>query len=131
MLTDNPTAPLILIVEDDTNHADLIQRSFEESPEEYRLEIVGGIRAAMIATERHSPALILTDYRLPDGDGSELVLNAAESWPVIIMTSHGSEQVAVESMKIGAYDYIVKSPEVFGNLSGTVKYALRPPSKRM
>ena len=124
MLTDNHTAPLILIVEDDSNHAELIQRSLEESPEEYRLEIVGSIRAAMIATERHSPALILTDYRLPDGDGSELVLNAAGSWPVIIMTSHGSEQVAVESMKIGAHDYIVKSPEAFGNLSGTVKYAL-------
>ena len=38
MLTDNPTAPLILVVEDDS-HALLIQRSFEDVPDEYRLAV--------------------------------------------------------------------------------------------
>lgn len=125
MLTDIMTAPLILVVEDDTNHAELIQRSFEEAPAEYRLEIVGTIRDARMAIGRHSPGLVLTDYRLPDGDGSELVVMAAASWPVIIMTSHGNEQVAVEAMKIGAQDYIVKSPEAFESLPRTVSFALK------
>ncbi|NTV49665.1 MAG: response regulator [Geobacteraceae bacterium] len=124
MLTDNSAAPLILIVEDDINHAELILRSFDDAAEEYRLEVVSTITAARMATEKQSPGLIITDYRLPDGDGSELVSLAAGSWPVILMTSHGSEQVAVEAMKIGAQDYIVKSPENFANLPGTVKYAL-------
>ena len=124
MLTDNGDAPLILIVEDDNNHAELIQRSFEESQEEYRLEIVGTICDAKTASERLSPSLVLTDYRLPDGDGSQLVVLAAGAWPVVMMTSHGSEQVAVEAMKIGAQDYIVKSPETFERLANTVKYAL-------
>jgi PAS domain S-box-containing protein len=124
MLTDNSDAPLILIVEDDNNHAELIRRSFEDVVEEYRLEIAGCICDAKRAAQNHAPSLVLTDYRLPDGDGSEMVVMAAGQWPVIIMTSHGSEQVAVEAMKIGAQDYIVKSPETFDNLSVTVKYAL-------
>lgn len=124
MLTDSRTAPLILIVEDDSNHAELIQRSFEEAPEEYRLKIVGTICDAKAASERLSPSLVLTDYRLPDGEGSQLVVLAAGAWPVVMMTSHGSEQVAVEAMKIGAQDYIVKSQDTFERLPDTVKYAL-------
>ncbi|MDD2273495.1 MAG: response regulator [Desulfuromonadaceae bacterium] len=124
MLTDNPAAPLILVVEDDPSHAELIKRSLEDAVEEYRLEIVETITAAKIAVERFSPSIVLTDYRLPDGDGSELVAMAAGFLPVIIMTSHGSEKFAVEAMKIGAQDYIVKSPETFASLSRTIKYAL-------
>ena len=125
MLTDNPTAPLILVIEDDNNHALLIQRSFEDAHEEYRLERVGTIRAAKVATELHAPDLVLTDYQLPDGDGSELVALVAGACPVIMMTSHGSEQIAVETMKIGAQDYIVKSAEAFEALPRTVAQALK------
>jgi PAS domain S-box-containing protein len=125
MLTDNPAAPLILAVEDDSNHAELIQRSFEDAPEEYRMEVAGTLLTAKEAMELRPPSLVLTDYRLPDGDGSELVVMASRSWPVIMMTSHGSEKIAVEAMKIGALDYIVKSPETLENLPRTCKYALQ------
>ncbi len=125
MLTDNPFAPHILVVEDDDNHAELIKRSFEDDLEEFRLEFVSTVYDAKKAMEGRSPGLILTDYRLPDGDGSELVATAAESLPVIIMTSQGSEQIAVEVMKSGAQDYIVKSPESFGIMPRTVSFALK------
>ncbi len=124
MLTDSTTAPLILVVEGNDKHAELIQRSFEKAAEEYHLEIVGTIRAAKMVSERTSPRLVMTDYRLPDGDGSELVAVAGGAWPVILMSSYGNEKVAVEVMKIGAQDYIVKSPEVFDDLHRIVKYAL-------
>ena len=125
MLTDNPDAPLILVVEDDDNHTDLIQRSFANARDEFRLEVVGTISDARIATVRHSPGLVLTDYRMPDGNGRELVEMAAGSWPVIMMTSHGNEQLAVESLKAGAQDYIVKSPETFSSLPRIVNMSLR------
>ena len=125
MLTDNPNASLILIVEDDNSHALLIQRSFEDAPEEYRLERVGTLRAARVALEQCAPALVLTDYQLPDGDGREMVVLATGTCPVIIMTSHGNEQIAVEAMKIGAQDYIVKSPVAFEALPHTVALALK------
>lgn len=124
MLTDNQNAPLVLIVEDDDNHVTLIKASLQDAPEEYRLAIAGTLCAARTAIDMQTPDLVLTDYQLPDGDGGELVLMAAGSWPVILMTSHGSEQVAVDAMKIGALDYIVKSAESFVNLPQTVGYAL-------
>lgn len=124
MLTDNCAVQLILIVEDDDNHAELIQRSFDDYQAEYRLEIVATLSAAKAAVEECAPALVLTDYRLPDGDGSELVVLASGEWPVVMMTSHGNERVAVDAMKIGAQDYIVKTPETFENLPRIVTYAL-------
>ncbi len=124
MLTDNFASPLILVVEDDDGHAELIQRSFEDAPDEYRLDIVGTIGAAKAAIARFSPDLVLCDYRLPDGEGGELVVVADGMWPVIMMTSFGSEQVAVAAIKGGAQDYIVKSPKMFDALAGTVAYAL-------
>jgi PAS domain S-box-containing protein len=78
-----------------------------------------------MAVGRHAPDLVLTDYRLPDGCGSELVAMAAGSWPVIMMTAHGTEQVAVDVMKSGAQDYIVKSPEAFMVMPHTVSCALK------
>lgn len=124
MLTDNPEAPLILVVEDDDNHAELIQRSFADAAEEYRLEVIPGYNRAMSAMEVQSPAIVLTDFRLPDGHGSDLVAMACGRWPVVMMTSHGNEQIAVEAMKIGAQDYIVKSPEAFESLPRSVNFVL-------
>lgn len=124
MLTDNLAVPLILVVEDDYNHAELFRRSFEIAPEEYRLEIVDTLGDAKLSIERHSPDIVLTDYHLPDGSGSEMVVMAAGSWPVIMMTAQGSEKVAVEAMKLGAQDYIAKSSEAFKDMPRTVKYAL-------
>ena len=125
MLTDNPAAPLILVVEDDNSHALLIQRSFEDAVDEYRLKRVATLCAAKEDIEQLAPDLVLTDYQLPDGDGSELVGMAAGACPVIMMTSHGNEQIAVEAMKIGVQDYIVKSPETFEALPRTVAQSLK------
>ncbi len=124
MLSDNPNAKLILVVEDDDSHAELIQRSFEHDRDEYRMEIAGSLLDAWKVIEHHSPDLVLSDYRLPDGDGDELVVMVNDVCPVIMMTSQGNEQVAVRAMKIGAQDYIVKSPETYESLPRTVKYAL-------
>ena len=124
-MTQNPDAPLILVVEDDDNHAELIKRSFESAYEEYRLDIVGSLQTAREAIERNLPSLVLTDYRLPDGYGSELVTFANDNWSVILMTSQGNEQLAVEAMKAGAQDYVVKSPEAISSMSHIVGLALR------
>ena len=54
--------------------------------------------------------LILTDWLLPDGNGIEFLKNenACQTCPIVVMTSFGSEELAVEAMKLGAFDYIVK-----------------------
>ena len=125
MLTNNNNVPLILLVEDDDTHAALMKESLQDAVEEYRLEIAATLRAARFAIERLTPNLVLTDYRLPDGDGSELVATVKGLCPVILLTSQGNEQVAVDAMKAGALDYVIKSPAVFSGMSRIVQRGLR------
>jgi len=125
MLTESPAAPLILLVEDDSGHAAAIQRSFQTAPEVYRLEIVGTLQGAQEAINRLQPALVLTDYRLPDGKGSDLASPANGACPVVLMTARGSEQIAVQALKAGVQDYVVKSAETFAHMPETVNHSLK------
>jgi|GEM_PF-3472515 len=125
MLTDNRNAPLLLVVEDDQNHADLIQRSLEAAAEEYRLEIACSLHDARLFIDRHPPSLVITDYRLSDGEGSELLATVKGLCPLILLTSQGNEQVAVDAMKAGAQDYVVKSATVFSGMTRIVQRGLR------
>ena len=61
------------------------------------------------------PDIALLDMVLPDGNGLELLksLPQPNAFPMLILTSHGNENTAVEALKAGALDYIVKSPETF------------------
>ena len=125
MLTDNMDAPLILLVEDDKDHADLMSASLRNAPDEYRLEIAATLGQAQAALERLTPNLVLTDYRLSDGEGSELLATVKNLCPVIILTSQGSEQVAVDAMKAGALDYVVKTSSLFSGMTHIAQRGLR------
>ena len=125
MLTDNTDAPLILLVEDDKNHADLMELSLQNASEEYRLEIAVTLNQAWAAIERQTPNLVLADYRLPDGDGSKLMASVKGLCPLVLTTSHGNEQVAVDAMKAGVLDYVVKSAATFSGMSRIVQRSLR------
>ncbi|MFA7059718.1 MAG: response regulator [Pedobacter sp.] len=124
MLTDNNNAPLILIVEDNDLHVSAIQSSFENAENDYRLAIVGTVNDALTVMALQVPDLVITDYKLPDGDGTWLLIVVNGQCPVILMTSQDREHVAVNAIKAGAQDYIVKSPAAFAALPLTVKYAL-------
>ena len=101
----------ILLVEDEKSHADLICRSFESITERMSVTVTYNLNEAHTSISKSTPDLIITDYILPDGKGIELIPADKEEspYPVIILTSHGDEKVAVEAMKAGAFDYIVKS----------------------
>jgi DNA-binding NtrC family response regulator len=67
--------------------------------------------AAMRAMQQDRPALVLTDLRLPEGDGFGVLRAAKEldpELPVIVMTAYGSIQDAVAAMKEGALDFLAK-----------------------
>ncbi len=101
----------ILIVEDDPAHAALIRRAFEAKEQEVNLNIASNLQQAKTYLANNTPNLVITDLRLPDGQGTELLPPDMENnlYPVVIMTSHGDEKVAVEAMRAGALDYVVKS----------------------
>ena len=119
---------VILIVEDEDDHFELIQRGFSDNTAEYRLERANTIQEARQQIISCAPALIITDWKLPDGDGIELIVQDASGEPlspVIVMTSHGNEAWAVEAMKHGALDYLVKSVETLQDMPRCVQRALR------
>lgn len=103
----------ILLIEDDLAHAELIQRAFEDRGDEAKLTVAHSLTEAREFLNKFQPELIIADWRLPDGDSSELLLDNPDkpTPPIIIMTSYGSERNAVNVIKSGALDYIVKSSE--------------------
>ena len=106
--------PHILLVEDEESHAELVERAFESYEDQMILTAVSTLKAAREFIDATPPDMVIVDFLLPDGRGTELLPNTEEkiNFPMVIMTSHGDEQVAVEAMKAGAFDYVVKSPMV-------------------
>lgn len=103
----------ILLVEDEDPHAELIQRAFEDQPERLIIHRVKSLTEARLFIQKQEPDLIIADWRLPDGESMELLPSHHDPLyiPIILMTSYGNERIAVEALKSGALDYVVKSPE--------------------
>jgi DNA-binding NtrC family response regulator len=117
----------ILLVEDEQDHAELIQRAFESSEHAHKLRVVGTLDEARSILASSQPCLVITDLLLPDGRGVELIPSDRETaaFPVIVLTSHGNENVAVEAIKAGALDYVVKSRETLADMPHIARHALR------
>jgi len=125
---DTGKSPLrLLIVEDEAAHAAAIRRAFETNGAETRIEVVRTLQEFRRCSADHPPDLALLDLNLPDGRAVEVTTNPPEAgrFPVLVMTSYGNEQVAVEAIKAGALDYVVKSAEAFVMMPRTVERALR------
>ncbi len=102
----------VLLIEDDFAHEAIILRSFQ-AHRQYQLTSKHSLIEARQALNHSSPDLIITDFRLPDGNGINLIEQFIQNktCPIIVMTSFGDESVAVKAMKAGASDYIVKSEQ--------------------
>ena len=103
----------ILLIEDEDPHAELIQRSFESQSMNVHIQRVKSLAEARAQILARKPSLIIADWRLPDGESMELLPTHDDplATPIILMTSYGNERIAVEALKSGAVDYVVKSPE--------------------
>jgi signal transduction histidine kinase/ActR/RegA family two-component response regulator len=123
----NNRALHILIAEDETSHADAIRRRLEKDWPDARIEIVASNREYRRSIAASKPSIAIIDLNLSDGCSIDLLPAPGDdaSFPVIMMTSFGSEQAAVDAIKAGALDYIVKSADTFTAIGTTVKHALR------
>jgi DNA-binding NtrC family response regulator len=111
----------ILVIEDDATLSHLIVRQLEKAG--YAPTAVANWSAAQSHLAQHEPALILTDVRLPDGDSLEILPELVETYPVIVLTAFGSVRNAVDAMKQGAADYLLK-PVGLDELLLTIERAL-------
>jgi PAS domain S-box-containing protein len=123
------TALHILVVEDDEGVNRLVRKQLARAG--YTVQGVTTGRAALEKMEKidvHDPFLILLDQKLPDMDGSQLVHTMVEQGheiPFIVMTGQGNERLAVEMMKLGARDYVVKGVDFLDLLPSIVDRVAR------
>ena len=117
----------ILLIEDDKSHAEIIRRSFAAYSRPVQLTVVENVQQAKEHLHNSSSDLVIADLILPDGKGTEIIPPDSKSmlYPVIIMTSFGNEQAAVESLKAGALDYVVKSDTILKDMPHIVERTLR------
>jgi PAS domain S-box-containing protein len=117
---------LILLIEDEEPHAELIIRAFAEQGSRIRIHHVKSLAEARSFMRLQAPSLLIADWRLPDGESMELLPDNIDpfSIPLILMTSYGNERIAVEALKSGALDYVVKSPESMQDMPHLVEKAL-------
>ncbi|MBE4583520.1 sigma-54-dependent Fis family transcriptional regulator [Vibrio navarrensis] len=127
--TDAPRSRYLLMVEDTASVAALY-RSYL-TPLGIDINIVGTGRDAIESLKHRIPDLILLDLRLPDMTGMD-VLHAVKAShpdvPIIFMTAHGSIDTAVEAMRHGSQDFLIKPCEA-DRLRVTVNNAIRKASK--
>ena len=120
----------VLLVEDEESHAAFITRIFEENSSTWKIDHVSTLSGALkwLKENKNKSFMVISDYRLPDGTGLDLTKNANSpekvGYPLIILTSAGSEKLAVSALKSGAMDYVVKNPEDLKRLPQTAMQAL-------
>ncbi len=119
--------PRVLVADDEPAHAEAIRRALADPAAWGEVRVVATLAEFRAAAERDTFDVALVDLNLPDGRATEVLTWPPETgpFPVLVMTSFGNELVAVEAVKAGAMDYIVKSAEVFAAVPRTLHAALR------
>lgn len=115
----------VLVVEDDVAFGTMLKTFLEKR--EYKVELVFSAAEAFNKIEKSNFELVLTDVRLPDHDGLEILKRVKAkdiATQVIVMTSYAEISMAVNAMKEGAFDYVSKPfrPE---SILQTIENALR------
>jgi DNA-binding NtrC family response regulator len=117
---------VLLIIEDEASIRRVLKKIIEDEDKSHKvLEAEDGIQGLKVINDQ-SIDLILCDIKMPKKDGMEVlqeVNKADDSTPVIMISGHGDIQTAVECMKIGAFDYIEKPPDL-NKLLNTIRNAL-------
>ncbi len=102
--------PSVLVVDDSVMDRHLAVGLLRKSPDFTVFEAVDG-RDALAKIELHLPDLVVTDMMMPNMNGLELVAEVKEQFPlipIILMTSQGSEEIAVQALQKGASSYVPK-----------------------
>ena len=101
--------PLALIVDDEPDLCELLSITLERM--QIEADTCGDVTGARQLLKQRDYQLCLTDMRLPDGDGLELVdwiQTQGIATPVAVITAHGNVETAVRALKLGAFDFISK-----------------------
>ena len=122
---NRPRAADVLVVDDEDDIRELLELSLMRMG--LACDTAGSVGAARALLAERSYRLCLTDMRLPDGDGLELVeyiQTLRPGLPVAVITAFGSIETAIRALKLGAFDFVTKPVELKA-LRELVQHALK------
>ncbi len=120
----------ILIVDDNKDHQILMEEDLKQVIREANIVFAGTGEECFLELSKKNYDVVVIDFNLSDMNGLEVLrsMNYKEyNIPVVMVTAFGDENVAVDAMKLGACDYIVKSEDYLKRLTATVHKAMREP----
>jgi len=122
----------VLLIEDEESIRRVMSRILKEENDQYQItEAVDGKQGLDLLSNRQFD-LVLCDIKMPKMDGIEVLKKAKDEMlniPFIMLTGHGNIETAVEAMKLGAYDFISKPPDL-NRLLNSVRHAFENKSLR-
>ncbi len=119
------TDPRVLIVDDEPDLLTLLEMTLARM--NIKAVTADSLAVARASLDKQLPALCLTDLKLPDGNGLDLIAEIQQKYPsvpVAMMTAHGSAECAVDALKLGAFDFVSK-PVPLERLRELVNHALK------
>ncbi|HVK13280.1 MAG TPA: sigma-54 dependent transcriptional regulator [Gemmataceae bacterium] len=122
--------PTLLVVDDEPAIQHAFRRAFGSG--DYTLRSAGSAAEAVLSVQNSPPDVVILDVRLPDATGLETyhqIRTLDARIPVVLVTGHGTTDLAIEAMKEGAFDYLLKPLEL-GDLRELIGRAVRS-SRRM
>ncbi|HEX2078052.1 MAG TPA: ATP-binding protein [Longimicrobium sp.] len=131
VLTGAPAGPAaaarVLVIDDDQVDRQIVRRGLARAGVNAVVDEAEGALDALSMLATHTYDCVFLDYNIPGGDGLTLLKgmrDAGLTVPVVMLTGHGDEQVAVELMKAGAVDYVGKSTVTPERLAASLRYAM-------
>jgi PAS domain S-box-containing protein len=123
----------ILLIDDNPDDRTLVIRELRREFPKLQVTQIIDAKGFSQALETGNFDLVITDYQLRWTDGLAVLRAIKNSWPdcpVVMFTATGSEEVAVEAMKAGLNDYVLKSPKHFSRLPAAIQIGLRQVEQR-
>ncbi|RMG94275.1 MAG: response regulator, partial [Candidatus Dadabacteria bacterium] len=99
----------IVLIDDEPAVRDTLGEHLEE--EGHRVRTAGGGEAGLFLLEEEPADLVITDLKMPGISGLEVLRRVRERWPateVVLITGYGTLDDAVEALRHGAYDFLLK-----------------------
>jgi PAS domain S-box-containing protein len=121
----------VLIIDDEMVDREIFKQSLEaDQPGAFAFDEAATGKEGLRKLETFEPDCVLLDFQLPDLDGLKMIRLLLDGRPflpcaVVMLTGIGSEQIAVEAMKLGVMDYMAKGPASSQNLSRAVASAVQ------
>lgn len=121
----------ILLIEDEDSIRRVLKKVLQQDNQSYKFtEATDGQEGILTVKKQHFD-LILCDIKMPKKDGIEVldfIRNHTPTTPVVMISGHGNLETAVQAMRMGAFDYISKPPDL-NHLLSTVRSALQSESQ--